>query len=82
MVSVPDTKAALKVILPMLYPKAMEVRMVGITGTNGKTTTTYLIESVLNNAGIACGVMGTINTRYIGKEIHIHAYYARPGGPL
>ena len=68
-VGVPDTKAALKVILPMLYPKAMEVRMVGITGTNGKTTTTYLIESVLNNAGIASGVIGTINTRYIGKEI-------------
>jgi UDP-N-acetylmuramoyl-L-alanyl-D-glutamate--2,6-diaminopimelate ligase len=53
----------------MLYPKAMEVRMVGVTGTNGKTTTTYLIESVLNNAGIASGVMGTINTRYKGKEI-------------
>jgi UDP-N-acetylmuramoyl-L-alanyl-D-glutamate--2,6-diaminopimelate ligase len=47
----------------------MEVRMVGVTGTNGKTTTTYLIESVLNNAGIASGVMGTINTRYKGKEI-------------
>jgi len=68
-VGVPDTKAALSEILPMLYPKAMEVRMVGVTGTNGKTTTTYLIESVLNNAGIASGVMGTINTRYKGKEI-------------
>jgi UDP-N-acetylmuramoyl-L-alanyl-D-glutamate--2,6-diaminopimelate ligase len=68
-VGVPDTKAALRVILPMLYPKALEVRMAGITGTNGKTTTTYLIESVLNNAGISCGVMGTINTRYKGKEI-------------
>ena len=68
-VGVPDTKAALRIILPMLYPKAMEVRLVGITGTNGKTTTTYLIESVLNHAGIASGVMGTINTRYKGKEI-------------
>ncbi len=68
-VGVPDTKAALKVILPMLYPKALEIRMMGITGTNGKTTTTYLIESVLNHAGIPCGVIGTINTRYKGKEI-------------
>jgi UDP-N-acetylmuramoyl-L-alanyl-D-glutamate--2,6-diaminopimelate ligase len=68
-VCVPDTKAALRVILPMLYPKAIEVRMVGITGTNGKTTTTYLIESILNKAGITSGVMGTINTRYKGKEI-------------
>jgi UDP-N-acetylmuramoyl-L-alanyl-D-glutamate--2,6-diaminopimelate ligase len=69
MLGVPDTKAALRIILPMLYPRAQEIRMVGITGTNGKTTTTYLIESVLNHAGIPCGVMGTINTRYIGKEI-------------
>jgi len=67
--SVPDTKAALRTILPFLYPKALEVKMVGITGTNGKTTTAYLIESVLSNAGISCGVMGTINTRYPGKEI-------------
>ncbi len=67
--SVPDTKAALTTILPFLYPKALELRMVGITGTNGKTTTTYLIESVLNGAGISCGVMGTISTRYHGREI-------------
>ncbi|HVN71614.1 MAG TPA: Mur ligase domain-containing protein, partial [Desulfomonilia bacterium] len=61
--SVPDTKAALNMILPVLYPKALEVTMVGITGTNGKTTTTYLIESVLESAGISTGVIGTINTR-------------------
>jgi len=67
--SVPDTKDALTTLLPRLYPGALEVRMVGITGTNGKTTTTYLIESVLNGAGIPCGVMGTINTRYQGKEV-------------
>jgi UDP-N-acetylmuramoyl-L-alanyl-D-glutamate--2,6-diaminopimelate ligase len=68
-VGVPDTKAALRVILPLLYHKAGEIRMVGVTGTNGKTTTTYLIESVLNNAGVTCGVMGTINTRYKGEKI-------------
>src|SRR5580765_7009174 len=34
---------------------------VGITGTNGKTTTAYLIESILNAAGLAPAVLGTIN---------------------
>jgi len=68
-VQVPDTKKALAALLPVLYPEASLVKMVGITGTNGKTTTTYLVESVLNNAGLASGVMGTINTRYPGFEI-------------
>jgi UDP-N-acetylmuramoyl-L-alanyl-D-glutamate--2,6-diaminopimelate ligase len=68
-VRVPDTKKALSALLPMLYPEASLVKMVGITGTNGKTTTTYLVESVLNNAGMPSGVMGTINTRYPGFEI-------------
>jgi UDP-N-acetylmuramoyl-L-alanyl-D-glutamate--2,6-diaminopimelate ligase len=66
---VPDTKKALTIILPVLYPEASQVTLVGITGTNGKTTTTYLIESVLGHAGMNPGVMGTINTRYPGFEI-------------
>jgi len=42
--------------------------LIGITGTNGKTTTAYLIESILNAAGIATGVIGTINYRYAGLQ--------------
>lgn len=34
--------------------------MVGVTGTNGKTTTTYIIRSILQAAGIRCGLLGTI----------------------
>ncbi len=41
--------------------------VIGVTGTNGKTTTSYLIESVLAAAGISVGVIGTINYRYGGK---------------
>ncbi len=40
--------------------------VVGITGTNGKTTTTYLLESIFTTAGHSCGVVGTINIRYPG----------------
>jgi len=37
-----------------------EMRVVGITGTNGKTTTSYLVRAIYEAAGIQCGVMGTV----------------------
>jgi len=67
-VIIPDTKKSLETLLPVLYPLARDVTLVGITGTNGKTTITYLVESVLRHAGRHPGVMGTISTRYPGKE--------------
>ncbi|OGQ49440.1 MAG: UDP-N-acetylmuramoyl-L-alanyl-D-glutamate--2,6-diaminopimelate ligase, partial [Deltaproteobacteria bacterium RIFCSPLOWO2_02_FULL_47_10] len=47
------------------YP-SRKIRVVGITGTNGKTTITYLIEAVLKVAGRNVGVVGTVNWRYGG----------------
>jgi UDP-N-acetylmuramoyl-L-alanyl-D-glutamate--2,6-diaminopimelate ligase len=44
--------------------------LVGITGTNGKTTVSYLVEHLLRSAGMDCGVLGTINYRWKGKERH------------
>ena len=44
-----------------------DVRLIGITGTNGKTTITYLLESLFASVGQNCGVVGTINHRYGGK---------------
>jgi UDP-N-acetylmuramoyl-L-alanyl-D-glutamate--2,6-diaminopimelate ligase len=44
------------------------MRLIGVTGTNGKTTVTYLVESILSAAGIEPGVIGTINYRYRGRE--------------
>ena len=41
--------------------------LVGVTGTNGKTTTTYILESILAQAGCKCGVLGTVNYRYNNK---------------
>jgi UDP-N-acetylmuramoyl-L-alanyl-D-glutamate--2,6-diaminopimelate ligase len=41
--------------------------LIGVTGTNGKTTTTYLLESILTAAGCKCGVLGTVNYRYNNK---------------
>jgi UDP-N-acetylmuramoyl-L-alanyl-D-glutamate--2,6-diaminopimelate ligase len=37
-----------------------ELRMVGLTGTNGKTTSAFLVRSILESAGIRCGLLGTV----------------------
>lgn len=39
------------------------MKVIGVTGTNGKTTFTYIVESILKSAGVKCGVIGTINYR-------------------
>ncbi len=48
---------------------SMSLTVIGITGTNGKTTITYMIESVLQEAGISSGVIGTTGYRFPGKNI-------------
>ncbi|MFH1191577.1 MAG: UDP-N-acetylmuramoyl-L-alanyl-D-glutamate--2,6-diaminopimelate ligase [Candidatus Omnitrophota bacterium] len=46
-----------------------KVKVVGITGTNGKTTIAYLIERMAKESGYDCGVIGTINYRFKGRII-------------
>lgn len=46
-----------------------EMCLIGITGTNGKTTVSYLLESILQEEGFETGVIGTINYRYGGQEL-------------
>lgn len=65
---VPNAREALARISAAFYDQpAAKLKLVGITGTNGKTTTSYLVESVLNEGGLNPGVVGTINYRYAGK---------------
>jgi UDP-N-acetylmuramoyl-L-alanyl-D-glutamate--2,6-diaminopimelate ligase len=47
---------------------AKSLFMVGVTGTNGKTSTTYMVECILNHFGMKTGVMGTIN-HHIGDTV-------------
>ena len=49
------------------YP-AEELKTIGITGTKGKTTTTYMVRSILENSGFETGLIGTIET-IIGKKV-------------
>ncbi len=46
-----------------------KLQVVGITGTNGKTTTSYIIESILQHAGKKAGLIGTISYRYDGHVL-------------
>lgn len=68
LVPVEDPREAFKQILLRFYARPSgKVRVIGVTGTNGKTTVTYLLESILNAAGHSCGVTGTVNCRIGGK---------------
>jgi UDP-N-acetylmuramoyl-L-alanyl-D-glutamate--2,6-diaminopimelate ligase len=49
-----------------------QIKVAGITGTNGKTTISYLIEAMAKKSGDHCGVIGTINYRFKGKTIIAH----------
>ena len=65
---VPNAREALAKISAAFYDQpAAKLKLVGITGTNGKTTTSFLVESVLSEGGLNPGVVGTINYRYAGK---------------
>jgi UDP-N-acetylmuramoyl-L-alanyl-D-glutamate--2,6-diaminopimelate ligase len=67
-VVVPDVREALARVSAAFYgDPSSSLTLVGITGTNGKTTTSYLIESILETAGKSVGVMGTINYRFAGQ---------------
>ncbi len=48
---------------------AAAMRMVGVTGTQGKTTTTRLLEDGLGRAGVRAAVVGTIGTRVLGEDV-------------
>ena len=62
---VENTRRALAALSSAFYGHpSRELCVVGITGTNGKTTTAYLIESIFDAAGFKVGVIGTINYRF------------------
>ena len=66
---VPDMPKSLAVIAPYFYDyPAKNFRVIGVTGTNGKTTTTYMIREILTAAGYKVGLIGTIQMM-IGDEI-------------
>ncbi len=67
-IRVANPRAALAHLAARLYGQpADRMHLVGVTGTSGKTTVTYLLERILEAAGHRPGVVGTINYRYAGQ---------------
>ncbi len=67
-IEVENTRKALAAISARFFINPSEkLFLIGITGTNGKTTTAFLIEYILHKTGIHVGVIGTLNYRYAGK---------------
>lgn len=76
-VRVEDTRYAMAFISAAYFKNPAEkMKIIGITGTKGKTTTTYLVKSILEHAGYKVGLVGTIET--IIGDTHIHAENTTP----
>lgn len=68
-IRVEDSRYALACISAEYFGNpADKLKVIGITGTKGKTTTTYLVKSILDSAGHKCGLVGTIET-IIGDKV-------------
>lgn len=67
-VLVPNARRALALAASNFYGQpSRKLLIAGVTGTNGKTTVTYVLESIIKAAGKKVGVIGTVETRYPGK---------------
>jgi UDP-N-acetylmuramoyl-L-alanyl-D-glutamate--2,6-diaminopimelate ligase len=69
-IQVTDARKALAISAANYYGRPAEVlKLVGVTGTNGKTTTSYLVDSILRATGSEVGLLGTIGHRLVRENI-------------
>ena len=65
-----DTRRALAIISSNFYKNpSKKFKLIGVTGTKGKTTTTFMIKEILEKAGKKVGLIGTIATYINGKRL-------------
>ena len=70
----PNTRDAYATICANYYGNPAEkLQLIGLTGTNGKTTTTFLIKQILENAGKKVGLIGTVQNM-VGSEVYPAKY--------
>ncbi|MBY0357806.1 MAG: UDP-N-acetylmuramoyl-L-alanyl-D-glutamate--2,6-diaminopimelate ligase [Candidatus Obscuribacterales bacterium] len=82
MIVVPDIRLALGLISTSIYDEpSKKLRLIGVTGTNGKTTTTHLIEHIFQAAGQPTGLIGTLGSRYPGHDSYGEAKHTTPQAP-
>ncbi|MBX9687563.1 MAG: UDP-N-acetylmuramoyl-L-alanyl-D-glutamate--2,6-diaminopimelate ligase [Candidatus Obscuribacterales bacterium] len=81
-ITVPDVRLALAEFAAALYDSpSRKLRLIAVTGTNGKTTTTHLLEHILNRAGLKTGLIGTLGSRSPGKSEYKDAKHTTPQAP-
>jgi UDP-N-acetylmuramoyl-L-alanyl-D-glutamate--2,6-diaminopimelate ligase len=69
-IQVTNSRKALAISAANFYARPAEVlKLIGVTGTNGKTTTSYLVDSILRSAGCEVGLFGTISYRLIREPL-------------
>ncbi|HPY04337.1 MAG TPA: Mur ligase family protein, partial [Spirochaetota bacterium] len=69
-ISADDTRAALSFVSAYFFGEVtLSIPVIGITGTNGKTSTTYMLEALFKKSGYNPGVIGTVAYRWNGNEI-------------
>lgn len=74
LIKLENARIALAHMSKNFYGKSDEkLKLIGVTGTNGKTTTTYMIKSVLENLGLKTGLIGTIANYVIDEKINTSA---------
>ncbi|MFW5979820.1 MAG: UDP-N-acetylmuramoyl-L-alanyl-D-glutamate--2,6-diaminopimelate ligase [Halanaerobiales bacterium] len=87
-IKVNNSRKAMSYMAEAFYNNPLEnLKLIGVTGTNGKTTTTYLIKAILDSAGYKTGLIGTINNiigskkepagRTTPKSLELYRLFAR-----
>jgi len=67
-----DVRAALALASDRFFGHPSgRMKLVGVTGTNGKTTTAFLLESIFREAGMGAGLLGTVSYRVNGREMPV-----------
>lgn len=72
-IKVPNMREAMELAVPYFYDyPGKKMRMIGVTGTNGKTSSTYMLRDILRKTGYKVGVIGTIKIMIEDEEMPIH----------
>lgn len=72
-IQVKDSRRALSKVSSAFYENpSSKLKVIGVTGTNGKTSTTYFLKEILEHAGRKTGVVGTLGAKYGDVNIDLH----------
>lgn len=81
-IMVEDTSIAMALFSNLLYDQpSINIRLLGVTGTNGKTTVTHLVEKIFEKNGCPCGLIGTLGNRLTSSDSYAESKHTTPQAP-